>query len=396
MKIKKITKLQEKFIQCDVTTETENFFVVTGEDLCLIHNSPSLVFGPDPATGNFFVGTKAVFSKNPKMLFTHEDIDETYGHAADLAEKLKIALDHLSKVNLDTVYQGDVMFTSSDLEVENVDGKRMLMFTPNTLTYGVPADSPLGKKIASAKFGISVHTKYTGSGSIHDLKANLGVSSKELPKSNQVVFLPTEIDDISGVVNLTRNEQKHIKEEFRNLITAYRKADREFIESLTVSPTNDTRLIRQLFAQWYNKEVKTGNSSHDPKRLLNSLLDFVHEKTHADADALKTERGKEKKLSALQHTIDYVEQNEDKFLEFLTIYTNIIKVKEILLQHLKHMDNGIKTLLKQQGNQFKVTSPEGFVVIKDRDSDNRMFIKLVDRFEFSRNNMLYGKFSQDT
>ena len=34
--------------------------------------APSIVFGHDPADGKFFVATKAAFSKNPKLMKTHE------------------------------------------------------------------------------------------------------------------------------------------------------------------------------------------------------------------------------------------------------------------------------------------------------------------------------------
>ncbi len=33
--------------------------------------SPSVVFGTHPETGKFFVGSKSVFNKNPKLNYTH-------------------------------------------------------------------------------------------------------------------------------------------------------------------------------------------------------------------------------------------------------------------------------------------------------------------------------------
>ena len=38
----------------------------------------------------------------------------------------------------------------------------MISFTPNTITYAVPINSDLGKKIARAKMGIVFHTSYSG------------------------------------------------------------------------------------------------------------------------------------------------------------------------------------------------------------------------------------------
>ena len=43
MKIKSITKLEKKFPQCDVTTDTENFYIKAGDKYILTHNSPATI-----------------------------------------------------------------------------------------------------------------------------------------------------------------------------------------------------------------------------------------------------------------------------------------------------------------------------------------------------------------
>ena len=53
--------------------------------------APSVVCGTNPMNGMFFVGTKSVFAKtNPKLCYTHEDVDAFY--EGDLAVKLKTLL----------------------------------------------------------------------------------------------------------------------------------------------------------------------------------------------------------------------------------------------------------------------------------------------------------------
>ena len=37
--------------------------------------SPSIVFGHHPENGKFFVGSKSVFNKTPKVNYSHEDIE---------------------------------------------------------------------------------------------------------------------------------------------------------------------------------------------------------------------------------------------------------------------------------------------------------------------------------
>tara|TARA_R110002126_G_scaffold71121_1_gene178535 strand:+ start:4448 stop:4927 length:480 start_codon:yes stop_codon:yes gene_type:complete len=72
--------------------------------------APSIVFGHHPDNGKFFVGSKSVFNKNPKINHTHDDIEKNHGHAPGLAQKLHSALDHLPKITpKGKVYQGDVM-----------------------------------------------------------------------------------------------------------------------------------------------------------------------------------------------------------------------------------------------------------------------------------------------
>ena len=112
--------------------------------------APSIVFGHHPKTGKFFVGTKSVFNKDPKINHTEEDIDKNHGHAPGLAAKLKHALKHLPKVTpKGKVYQGDLMHSgvksksNPEGDVEHKEGK--YHFKPNTISYSTKKDSDHGK-----------------------------------------------------------------------------------------------------------------------------------------------------------------------------------------------------------------------------------------------------------
>ena len=125
--------------------------------------APAIICGTDPADGKFFVGTKSVFSKTePKLCKSTADIKKFYGAAEGLAAKLEVALKYLAKLNIGGVLQGDLMFTPGDLETLNIEGRDYVTFTPNTITYAVPTDSDLAKRITKAKLGIIFHTKYEG------------------------------------------------------------------------------------------------------------------------------------------------------------------------------------------------------------------------------------------
>ena len=116
---------------------------------------PAIFAGNDPKTGKFFVGTKSIFNKNPKLNFTKTDIQNNHGHAAGLAEKLEVALLYLSKVGIPKgeVWQGDIMFTSSDKSTEKINDKTFLTFQPNTIKYAIQVGSDLYNRINKAKFG---------------------------------------------------------------------------------------------------------------------------------------------------------------------------------------------------------------------------------------------------
>jgi hypothetical protein len=94
--------------------------------------APAIIAGRDPATGKFFVGTKGVFAKNPKMNFTDQDIEENHP-AEGLQQKLKVALKYLKGLNWNTVAQGDMLFTKEDIQETTIDGEQVLVFKPNTI-----------------------------------------------------------------------------------------------------------------------------------------------------------------------------------------------------------------------------------------------------------------------
>ena len=122
--------------------------------------APAIFCGKNPENGKFFVATKSLFNKTPKINYTHDDIRAN--HSGGLVDRLHVALNHLSKLGIDGIVQGDMMFMNDDLESESIDGEEHITFTPNTITYAVPKDSDLAKRIERARIGIVFHTKYSG------------------------------------------------------------------------------------------------------------------------------------------------------------------------------------------------------------------------------------------
>jgi len=69
--------------------------------------APAIFSGVDPDSGRFFVGTKSVFNKEPKLNFTNEDIERNHGDAPGLVDKLKRALANLPKLGYKHTNQRD-------------------------------------------------------------------------------------------------------------------------------------------------------------------------------------------------------------------------------------------------------------------------------------------------
>ena len=109
--------------------------------------APSIICGTNPMNGLFFVGTKSVFAKtNPKLCYTHEDVDAFY--EGDLAVKLKTSLDYFSGLGIDGVVQGDLLYTQADLKKETINGETL--YTCLLYTSPSPRDRTRSRMPSSA------------------------------------------------------------------------------------------------------------------------------------------------------------------------------------------------------------------------------------------------------
>ena len=116
-----------------------DWFVAKSNISAKIDGAPAIVWGTNPATGNFFVGTKSVFNKvKIKINESHEDIDTN--HQGNVATILHKCFDNLPF--LPGIYQGDFIgFGGND------------KYTPNTITYYFD-------EVIDAEIIIAPHTYY--------------------------------------------------------------------------------------------------------------------------------------------------------------------------------------------------------------------------------------------
>ena len=117
-----------------------NWFTSKGHLSTKIDGSPAIVWGTNPKTNKFFVGTKSVFNKKLiKINHDHREIDSNHqGKVADILHK---CLDNIHPTT--GIYQGDFIGFGGNFT-----------FCPNTITYDFP------EEINNQEIIIAPHTYY--------------------------------------------------------------------------------------------------------------------------------------------------------------------------------------------------------------------------------------------
>jgi hypothetical protein len=340
--------------------------------------APAIICGIDPETDMFFVGTKSVFAKTePKICYTHEDIDQWY--QGELNTKLKMALDHLSKLPIKGVIQGDLLYTGTPM-LTMMGGKKCYKFKPNTITYCVEKDTEMGKKVAQSKIGIVFHTHYNGQ-DFDSMAAGFGVDVSGLQGNSDVAVFSSAFTNTNGIANLSGAELSKLNLSMR---TAKRNLDssRNFLNQIGGKLTGMEPAA--LFKIYFNQKIKEGKIPTSAQQMLAEFKVFVESRYALKEAGVKTPKAKEKWQTKKQEAIDYLNSNKSEIYRALAGFKNLITAKEQIINRLKKIE-GVGTFLEDE-NGYKVTSPEGFVAIKDGTA-----VKLVDRLEFSRANFTVAK-----
>jgi hypothetical protein len=345
--------------------------------------APAIIAGRDPETGKFFVGTKGVFAtRKPKINFTEKDIDENHP-AEGLRDKLKLALRTLSKLNWNTVAQGDMLFSKEDLQKTNVDGEEVLLFKPNTIVYAVPTNSDLAKEIASADMGIVWHTEYVGGPTLADTRAKFGFNADVLGKNKSVWHRDAIIKNLSGVVTFTKEESIDVLNAI-NSATAYMKS----IDSSTFNWLEQgNELIGKEFLQQLkahvNNNIRAGAFDEPTKfaqGFVQKYIDFMQKKI----DGYKTQAKQDEMTEKLVAGVKFIRKNLKSIVAVYDLYLKIIEAKIKIIRKLEIIRQ--MPTFKETENGYEVTAEEGFVAV-DRKGNA---LKLVDRLEFSKLNFGTG------
>ena len=354
--------------------------------------APAIVAGKDPQTGKFFVGTKGVFAQNPKMNFTNSDIEKYHADqgekdASGLRKKLKLALKYLSRLNWNTVAQGDMLFAGpEDIKEEVIDGEQYIVFKPNTIVYAIPKDSDLAKEILSAGFGIVWHTEYVGGPTLADTQAKFGFDASVLGNgANAGVWQrDATIKDLSGTVTLSDAEG-------HKMLSAIQEAD-NYLKSIDANTFSwlqkGTDLVGKTFLEQLkahaNNQVRQGHFDEPTKFAQDFITKFVNYWTK-EIDKVKQQKTIDAKTQTMVQGVKFIKENLQSIIAVYDLYLKLIEAKIIIVRKLEQIRQ--MPTFKQTEKGYEITGEEGFVAV-DRLGNA---LKLVDRLEFSKLNFGSGK-----
>ena len=340
--------------------------------------APAIICGINPENGKFFVGTKSVFNKNPKINYTNADIRKN--HSGDLATKLSIALRELSRLGIKGVLQGDFLFAQSDLKKIEMDGDAMISFTPNTITYAVPVASNIGRQISRAKMGIVFHTKYTGK-TLDSMTAGFGTVRG---RATNVFLASAGYRDVSGSAKLTRNELAQFNAKLRMAEGSLSKAA-PLLDEMSKSSADGLGVGFRL-KTFFNHYIRnTQGHMAKVRQLVDMFREYYVNIVQAEIDARKTAAGKQKYKDILKTNLKFIDRNRNALVMAIASHVTLQNAKNFLINKMSEIQSVGHFLRTSTG--YRVTSPEGYVAV-DKVAGA---VKLVDRLEFSRANFTMPK-----
>lgn len=347
-----------------------------------VDGAPAIVVGIDPADKKFFIGTKGAFAKTPRIAKSPDDLKKLYGQSPGLLSTMTVAFDTMKGMTFPHILQGDVLFTPDIKQQQTIDGMSYLTFQPNTIVYGVPTNSSLGKTFATAKFGVCFHTTYTGD-SLQTLRAESGADTTELRAPASVALISSRYQDMSGVLTFTASESSALK----TLIATITSRTTGLTQNTFLRALKDIPLLQSEFMIFQNSLVRGGESiTLSPKVFVLRLITHLGARALADVLTKSTAAGKASSVSKYAILRDLVVQQESALVAILAWQQSVIDAKLFLLAKL-NQHGRIGTFYATDGG-LTSGQHEGFVAV-DRQGN---FVKLVNRADFSRMNLTGGRF----
>ena len=382
--------------------------VVVSEKL---DGSPSVFFGKAP-DGRFFLSTKSLMNAEQKIAYSLADIQRQWnGELSQILSSLFVNLKPAFKSQY-TAVQADVLFPNKGKKVQmDVEGQPYLTFQPNTITYGIPVDkkSDLYQNVRQASVGLVVHGVYETSFG-NDQRIELDQKEHALAKEEAAVLMRDRnvfaIDPfVPNLKNL--NSASDILNELKDLThaveTALDEVDPEFNEMWEENSDPMIRKIKQIIPQFVNQQVRLSGDEEtiitatDEKQFIKmfrkKLSDYINKQRDSEQAALRTSAGRDRKFQRYEELKGWMNEMDQTIEPFLKVYFRLFSIKNLLVKLFDQVERKLgKTFMVDRTNEFsiKAVKPEGYVLLNGPN-----MVKIVDRAEFSRNNMLYSPFKEE-
>jgi len=341
--------------------------------------APAIFCGVNPENGKFFVGTKSIFNKNAKLNYTDNDIDENHP-AEGLNNKLKYALEHLSKLGIKGVLQGDMMFTKGDLKKETIDGESYITFQPNTIVYAVPTSSKLAQTMMAAQIGVVFHTTYSGK-TMEDMRATFNVDLGGLKTTKNVWYRDASFTDASGTATFTEAETKQISRILSQAGTLFQS-----IPGLTLNRISASDVLLTYIKTFNNAKVREGKKITDTRIHTIELIKYVESQLNKKIQEVKRQDSKKKYIAEKTEVMRFFRAAAPALKSTFDLMNLLVDAKLMIVRKLETI-RSIGTFVRTDDG-FRITAPEGFVAV-DRLKGNA--VKLIDRMEFSQANFNAAK-----
>jgi len=339
--------------------------------------APAVVCGIDPESKKFFVATKGAFAKTPKLAFTQEDIRTIFPDY--LWDKLGPCLEHLPKLGIKGILQGDLMFNEEMKSQVEIDGQEYITFKPNNITYAFAIESEVGKKIARAKLGIVFHTSYSGE-TMADATAQFGADVSGLKKSSDVWFDDANFKDFTGNVLLTKEEQSQVKQDLADAMGAYKAVPKQLLNDIQ---TNKDFVV--YFKRTMNDYIRANKLPGDPDQFLNDFIDTYKNKVQDEIAKLKNQDPEKpavkNRMAKIENQVNLVNANRKGLAAVIQFIKEISNLKMLFVKKLNNIESVVH-FYKEPDGSYTAANPEGYVAVDHVGNA----VKFVDRLEFSRRN----------
>ena len=339
--------------------------------------APAVIVGVDP-NGNFFVGSKSVFAKSPKLNYSINDIKQNHSHAPGLIDKLIQTFVHFKGVNFNSTYQGDFLFDDEIKEVNTIDGEEHVIFKPNTIVYAVPTNSEEGQKIVRAKVGVVFHTEYDVNldeqGVPRFTTKKFGVDVTNINPGPDVYVKDAFFESDAGYITLTDEET--------NLVTSYINSANQALSNIDFDAASEKMLSN--INTYINTEIRGGEFLGDSAVSFQKFVEWFTGRIDKQISTLKSDAGIARATTAKDRLLSLVEAAKEDILNIFEFQKVVKQAKDIFIQKYNNMMQGVsmKHYLFEPNGDLVVTEPEGYVAI---DATGNA-VKFVDRLEFSRAN----------